>query len=689
MKKIFWIFRLSILLLLIFLAMKPVAVRPESGMPERWAFLVDSSASMRVKDPIERLGRVKKTLVPFLKSVGRANFFHFSDDTRPLQTGDLEKLNASGLKTDLAQALKRSFSDAGFRGAVVLSDGREVGSGADALSVAASLGRPLLLVGVGDRSLFKDVAVRSIQSPPFAFKNVATSLSAALAVTGYAGQEIVVSLKEGDRLLSLQKVRAAGPDMEVTVTFNWTPTRVGTRLLAVEADRYAGEATAVNNRKEVTMDVGRDRFRVLYICGQPGPEYGFLRHQFKSDPAVELVTFVILRNATNVVNIPEGELSLIPFPTPDVLISQMATFDLVVFEEFAYQQYGLGPQVLYAIRQKVQDGGSFLMMGGPLVFGAESGYALPGIREMIPVEFGGGDVGWFAETFPFIPKALSHPILRLEENSDQNKAVWASLPPLDGLTLLSGPKPGATVLASAQIKGREVPVLTVWKYGKGRVAAMGTRTTWRWSMVSGSKQQLSDAYQRFWKNMVLWLTHADEFKPVRVAFENKVVRVQEKQALRVWVVDDYFKPVSDVDVQVQVENPDGSKDLFKPDPETSGVFSAPFVARQIGRHQIKAWVLRLGKKFGEDSLSVRVAENHFEEEDLRPDFDFLKELAHATDGKFVTIDQFSPALFAEFNRAVSSGSGKKVLIWNSPFFLAALLTLLVVEWVLRRRKGLP
>mgnify|MGYP001325741864 CR=1 FL=1 len=44
--------------------------------------------------------------------------------------------------------------------------------------------------------------------------------------------------------------------------------------------------------KDLVLDVGRVRFRVLFICGQPGPEYAFLRQQFKSDPAVELVTFV-------------------------------------------------------------------------------------------------------------------------------------------------------------------------------------------------------------------------------------------------------------------------------------------------------------------------------------------------------------------------------------------------------------
>src|SRR5262249_24537290 len=153
-------------------------------------------------------------------------------------------------------------------------------------------------------------------------------------------------------------------------------------------------------------------------------------------------------------------------------------------------------------------------------------------------------------------KAPNHPLLRLESNPDRNQEIWKSLPPLDGVTILPGVKPGATVLATGNVGGKEVPLLTVWKYGKGRVGALAARTTWRWSMLNDNRQ-VSDAYQRFWKNMVLWLTHSDEFKSVRLALENKIVRVGDKQNARVWVVDDYFKPLADVDVQIQVTNPDG------------------------------------------------------------------------------------------------------------------------------------
>lgn len=685
--KTIWILRIGALLLLLFMAARPTSVRPDSGLPKEWAFLIDTSQSMRVKDPTERLGAATKKLQTLAKQHSSFPIFSFSDKADVVPADKLPALKPIGRKSDIAAAIKAALSEKNRRGAVIFTDGRHIGA-EDPVSAAASAGRPLLLVGVGDKSLYKDVAVRSVQSPPFAFKNIPLSISATLSVVGYSGREISVRLREGDQVLAIQTLRAAGPDVETSVSFNWTPGRVGTRFLTVEASAFSDEATTLNNRKDLTLDVGRDRFRVLYICGEPGPEYGFLRHQFKSDPAVELVTFVILRNASNTINVPEAELSLIPFPTQDVLVNQMATFDLVVFEEFAYQQFGLMPTLMYAIRQKVLEGGSFLLVGGPTIFGVGSPYAIGGVKEMIPVEMGGSDVSYTDGLVKFIPKALSHPVLRLENSPEKNREVWEGLPPLEGTTLLTTVKEGATVLGSAMVNGREYPVLTVWKTGKGRVAALTSRTTWRWSMLD-NKGNVSDIYQRFWKNMVLWLTHSDEFKSVRVAFEDKNVRVGEEQTLRVWSYDEYFKPLSDVDVHLQVTYPDGKKEELPARAETAGVFAASFETEQTGTHSVQAWVSRGGKRIGQDRVDARVQESHFEEEDLRPNFDLLRELARTTSGKFVPLDQFSVSVFDQMNADVVNQSGKKVLLWNAPWLFAAVIGLLAAEWVIRKKRGLP
>jgi len=686
--KAIWLLRVASFCLLVFIAMKPVVVRPESRLLSNWAVLLDTSHSMLVKDPASRFDQATTLVTTLRKAFPNFKLYAFDDGIREVQAKDLETIKPVGDKSNIAEALTALFQKQEARGAIVLTDGRHVGPG-DPVQQAAQIGKPLLLVGFGNKTLFKDISVRQIQSPPFAFKNVLTTLSAVISISGYQGKTISVKLKQGERILSLQTVQATEDVVEANVTFGWMPTSLGTKVLTVEADQFEGEFTTKNNRKQISLDVGRDRFRVLYICGKPGPEYGFLRHQFKSDPAVELVTFVILRNALNIVNVPDSELSLIPFPTQDVLISQMATFDLIVFEEFSYQQFGLPPQVLYAIRKRVEEGGSFLLMGGELMLGQMSPYAIPGIEEMIPLTITRAPVQTVPGPLPFRVRAPEHPILRIVPNSEQNLKLWAGLPGLEEVTLAPGVKSGATVLGTVNYEGRDYPVLTVWQSGKGRVGVLTSRTTWRFSMIDGNIDQTAIVYPQFWKNMVLWLTSSDQFKTVRIAVEKNKISLGEEKPVRVWVYDNYFKPISDVDVQIQITDAAGESQSLKSIQETKGVFYVPFRPAKMGNYIAKTWVTREGKRYGSDTVTFQVSEAYSEDEDLRPDFDQLKELARATGGQFVNADQFTLDAFEEFNQELKQTSGRKILLWNSPWFLLALLTFLMVEWFLRKRKGLP
>jgi len=260
---------------------------------------------------------------------------------------------------------------------------------------------------------------------------------------------------------------------------------------------------------------------------------------------------------------------------------------------------------------------------------------------------------------------------------------------IEDVALIKKAKPGATVLATVKKDGKEYPVLTVWQHGKGRVAVLTTRTTWRFSMLSEHKQSDSYAYQQFWKNMVLWLTHSDKFKSVRIAVEKNKVRLGEKEKARIWVYDEYFKPISDVDVRVQLASPNKEDVELKAYQETKGVFTAPFITEQLGKHIAKAWVLRNGKRIGRDQVQFHAVEGYYEEEDLRPDEDHMKELARATGGRFVRADEFSVEAFSEFNEEINKKIGKKVLLWNSPWLFGAILLFVIGEWILRKRKGLP
>jgi hypothetical protein len=194
--------------------------------------------------------------------------------------------------------------------------------------------------------------------------------------------------------------------------------------------------------------------------------------------------------------------------------------------------------------------------------------------------------------------------------------------------------------------------------------------------------------------MVLWLTHSDEYNTVRIALDGgsaggRSARLGEEAVLRVWVFDEYFKPLQDAEVKVLLKTPDGKELPVPMRLESEGVYSGGFDAAQLGEHEASVYVTRQGKRYGQAKTSFRVLESHFEEEDLRPDNTLLKELAQASGGRYVPADDFSMTFFKQYELELTKKTGRKILLWNSPWLLLLILTLLVGEWVLRKRRGLP
>jgi len=158
------------------------------------------------------------------------------------------------------------------------------------------------------------------------------------------------------------------PDGEtLREALEWTPPAPGLHPLALQVPPLDGEQITDNNRVELAIEAVRDRIRVLVVSGTPSWSYRFLRGALKGDPSLDVVSFIILRSAADAVDVPQQDLSLIPFPTQKIFLEELPNFDLLIFDNFAYQPY-LPPAYLDKIEEYVRGGGGFWMLGGPLSY---------------------------------------------------------------------------------------------------------------------------------------------------------------------------------------------------------------------------------------------------------------------------------------------------------------------------------
>ena len=158
----------------------------------------------------------------------------------------------------------------------------------------------------------------------------------------------------------------------------------GPNIVEIEAAPLEGELTLVNNRAVVSIDGVRDKLRVLLVSGEPHAGERTWRNLLKSDAAVDLVHFTILRPPEKQDGTPINELSLIAFPTRELFQQKINEFELIIFDRYARQ--GVLPIIYFDnIARYVRDGGAVLVAAGPDYAGPTSLWRTP-LDAILPAE---------------------------------------------------------------------------------------------------------------------------------------------------------------------------------------------------------------------------------------------------------------------------------------------------------------
>lgn len=254
----------------------------------------------------------------------------------------------------------------------------------------------------------------------------------------------------------------------------FTVPHAGANVLEISTPEMPGELTGANNRAAVQMNGIRDRLRVLLVSGEPNPGERTWRNLLRSDPAVDLVHFTILRPPEKQDGVPVEELSLIAFPTRELFVDRIADFDLIIFDR--YRSQGILPSdYLFNVADYVRRGGAVLIVGGPEYADATSLWRTP-LGEVLPA----APTARVLEA-PFVPDLTEagrrHPVTEgldaFAPPRDDGRPGWGRwLRLVDVL-----PQPGADVLMEGP-EGR--PLLILSRVGDGRAALVASDQMWLW-----------------------------------------------------------------------------------------------------------------------------------------------------------------------------------------------------------------
>lgn len=686
--------RLAVSLMLLWLVLEPtVAFVPSSSSKPSLSVVVDVSRSMGIADPEQRLESVKKILQrsnDFLQENFDVSYFQFSQNSSRTSWKELSKIKPYGSQTNIAGAIQQVLLEKKQERSAILifSDGTD--NSPNNTLEEMQFETPVYAVGVGNAKSLMDIVVKDVRVSDFAFKSHPVEMTVKIQNFGFAGKTVPVILKEKKAdtmdVIAMQNLSFGESSGESEVFFKFVPSAVGSLEYRVEVPVQSGEIAKQNNSIDFRLDVGREKIRVLYLCGQPSPEYAFIRQILKSDPSIELVSFVILRNPENIVPVPEDQLSLIPFPTHEIFVKTLTEFDLLIFENFSYSRFGILTSHLENIRQFVESrGGGFLMIGGENSFGL-GGYRQTAIEGILPVYINAANEGVEDQPFTFHVLELQHSIFDLGESLKETQKFWNNMPRLNGYHKLFGIKPGATLLATVQESGQ--PAIAGWQRGKGRVLAMATLSTWQWALGLAERGLNQSGAVQFWRQVIRWLTTTGDSKSVRIVFSDSQFIVGKKSFIKLVLQTDKLKSSPNVEVQLNVTHQD--KILQNLPLVTVGRFEyrAEWVPQMEGEITISATVKSGTLKY-EDKRSVQVNFADIELENPYPDESILKEISQRSGGEYYHAKDFSATVLKDKIKTVQSPPREKVqkMLWTNPWLFAILICFLLLEWSLRRYKG--
>lgn len=489
--------------------------------------------------------------------------------------------------TEMYVALQSALSDAPrerIAGAILVTDG-QIHDIPENASDAQQLGPVHAMIVGGDEEIDRNIEIQ--QAPSFSI--IDQKVEMRVQVNDPVAKTVPVDITINGEGQPAQTVKVGEPEM-----ISFTLKRRGDNLIVLSVNGIPNELTLANNLASARISGVQDRLRVLLVTGEPHAGARVWRDLLKSDPAVDLVHFTILRPPQKSDNVPIEEIALIAFPKPQLFREKLDEFDLVIFD------HELRPAVLEEayldrVARYVEKGGALLIAAGPPYPGSYLLYNTP-LGGVLPGRATGEVVDG-----KFTPQLT---------NLGKRHSVTATLP-------TEGWGPWMRYMKLEQGNAEALmqtpdghPLLLLNRVGQGRVASVMSDQLWLWARGFEG----GGPYAELIRRTAHWLMKEPELEEELLEIEAGA-SPELKASLHT---------LSDTPANLTIEAPDGAKAESAWSLVSPGHFQAIVPARELGLYRATSGKL--------SAVTLRGPTHPREYLDLRSTPDKIQPIATATLG---------------------------------------------------------
>jgi uncharacterized membrane protein len=716
-----WILRairfVATLMLLVAL-LRPGCVRTiEKQQSAVLLLMCDVSRSMQLphrSDEESRWEAIRRTVTEqstLLKDLGEQNIqikvVGFDGKTYPIEfmEGDVAfPAVADGGSTDIGSSLEESLAALRSQrliAAIIMSDGVQNNPNPrvelpQAVNELVQLQTPLYTIPFGqegNEGQFADVAVENMADQFSVFVKNRLLVKATIKSRGFVNQEIPVNLilenAKGEReIVYTQNITIPEDGFQQLVEIPFIPQEPGQFKLLLQVEEQPAELVTRNNRLPAFLTVYDGGLRVLYVFGSLTAEQRYLKTSIAASPDIDVDFFLISPRTRR------GW----PLDRPDLF--DPSRYDVFIFADVdsrALYEEKKREENFAELIKAIDQGKGFMMIGGSHSFGPGLYHSTP-LADVLPVEmdtferqdFDTPLIKAFHLAGPLEIKATENHFLT-SFTDNQGNSIWPLLPPLPGANRIRAKRSSRVLLETAAGD----PIMVVDNSG-GRVLAMAADSTWMWYT-----HDQQDFHQRFWRQVILWLAGRDGLQEGNVWIELSQRRFTQDVpvSFTAGARDGTGKPIVNADFQLTLQLPDGSTRSLVSTRKT-GVLDGtvdPELLSLPGSYQLRLVASKESMTIGQTAAEFILFDQDKEKSNPVANPGLLTRIANQTraaGGRSLPPEEFGKLLDEiksrplELKIEVPESWKLGDTVADGMAFMLLFVTILVVEWFLRKKWGM-
>lgn len=726
-----WSLRLALCAVLLIALMRPGLTFTKQQEPRgSVAVMLDASASMQLTSgdakqtrwqtsmaiwnslwqSRSQLGK-ETALVPFLYDAKARKIGDFPND--PSTAPPVFPLLPEGSTTDIGGTLNQVASESfesPLTAVIWLGDGAQTHSPAaiDPQQVARQLGRldiPIYMIGIGprgDSDNARDVSVEGVPEQLDVYTKNQIYVRGMVKCRGVANRDIQLVLWMVDRdgvarVADRTVVRPNKPEQSVPFQIPLIAPDAGSYELVVRAEPIEGEVVEENNEAVAYLNVRGGGARILYIEGEPRTEAKFIANALMESQDLQVDRLWIAKEPIQ------------KWPIDLSRRLSKGVYDCFILGDLDVDAIGTAGAKLIA--DQISDGAGLITLGGYRAYNA-GGWDRTPLADVLPIQMLAGprqannDAIEMRNHYPgpvrIIPRAADK-LLQIGAPGDDMAELWGGMKPLLGANRWEGVKnaPGVKVLAQGDA-GQ--PLIVTGAAQKGRVISLAFDSTFQWM-----RQGKVTEYKQFWRQLVLWCLRREAIEEgMQLSMSQRRLFLQQSAEVQMaWNPgsDDAPLPTNVLLRLWRLGLPDegglqeeeiGKFDLQKRDAASMKLRWEGI--QKPGRYEWRALASGSKGQQIEARLPFIVMDQSLESMQPLPDWQLISQLAKlnsAAGGEMVLPEQTDDVIrrIMERRRQATQTQVETLRLGDTSvdswILFLAVAGILITQWILRKRWGLP